>query len=288
VKPAVFDYYRPETVAEAVSLLASVEDAKVLAGGQSLVPAMNFRLSRPAALVDINRIPDLDGIEAGDGWLTIGALARHRAFERPVVEGALGSLLATAAGFVGHLPIRVRGTFAGSVAHADPASEWCLIARTLDAEMVASSTAGERTIAAGDFFDTVFTTTLRGEELLTAVRLPILGSTLRSGFSEFSRRAGDFALVMAVAVLTLESGGITQARIGIGGAEDKPVRLTQAETALIGREAAPQICEEIASLAATEVNPLADIHGSSDLRRDLVRAMTRRALAGALGIEASP
>jgi carbon-monoxide dehydrogenase medium subunit len=278
MKPARFEYFQPATVGEAVSLLGAVDDAKVLAGGQSLVPAMNFRLSRPAALVDINRIEGLDAIGFASGWLTIGALARHRAFERPVVEGPLGSLLVTAVHFVGHLPIRVRGTFAGSLAHADPASEWCVIARTVDAEIVASSGAGERTIAAADFFRTVFTTDLRSDELLTSVRLPVLDSSFRVGFAEFSRRAGDFALVIAVAVVKVKNGAITQASIGIGGAADKPLRMTHAENSLVGQEAVPEICEEAADLAAAEVDPLADIHGSSDYRRDLVRAMTKRAL----------
>jgi aerobic carbon-monoxide dehydrogenase medium subunit len=282
MKPAPFEYFQPVTVGEAVALLASIDGAKVLAGGQSLVPAMNFRLSRPSALVDINRLDGLDGITNDNGGLTIGALVRHRAFERPVVEGPLGSLLATAAQFVGHLPIRVRGTFAGSLAHADPASEWCLVALTLDAEIVASSTAGERTIPAAEFFQTVFTTDLRSDELLTSVRFPALDSSVRAGFSEFSRRAGDFALVMAAAVVKVEDGTITQARLGIGGAADKPLRLQQAEALLVGKDASPETCEEIADVAAAEVNPLADIHGSSDYRRDLVRAMTRRALRGAL------
>ncbi len=282
MKPAPFEYFQPVTVGEAVSILASVDGAKVLAGGQSLVPAMNFRLSRPAAIVDINRLEGLDGVSNDAGGLTIGALVRHRAFERAVVAGPLGSLLATAAQFVGHLPIRVRGTFAGSLAHADPASEWCLIALTLDAEIVASSPTGERTIAAADFFHTLFTTDLRSDELLTSVRLPVLDSSFRTGFSEFSRRAGDFALVMAAAVIKVEGGAITRARLGIGGAADKPLRLTNSENALIGKGAIPEICDEIADLAAAEVNPLADIHGSSDYRRDLVRAMTRRALRGAL------
>ena len=282
MKPAPFEYFQPATVGEAVALLGSTDDAKVLAGGQSLVPAMNFRLARPAALVDINRLEGLDEIGASTDWLTIGALVRHRAFERPVVTGPLGSLLATAAQFVGHLPIRVRGTFAGSLAHADPASEWCLIALTLDAKIVASSPTGERTIEASEFFQTVFTTDLRPDELVTSVRLPVLDSSFRTGFSEFSRRAGDFALVMAAAVVKVKDGTITEARLGIGGVADRPLRLTHSESALVGKGAIPETCNEIADLAAAEVNPLADIHGSSDFRRDLARAMTRRALHAAL------
>lgn len=287
MKPAPFEYFQPVTIDEAVSLLASLDGAKVLAGGQSLVPAMNFRLSRPSALVDINRLEGLDGITIDSEGLTIGALVRHRAFERPVVAGPLGSLLAEAAQFVGHLPIRVRGTFAGSLAHADPASEWCLIALTLDAEIAATSSAGERTIAAAEFFQTVFTTDLRADELVTSVRFPVLDSSFRAGFSEFSRRAGDFALVMAAAVLKVEGEAITEARLGIGGAADRPLRLPNAERALVGKDANPELCVEIAEVAAAEVDPLADIHGSSEYRRDLVRAMTRRALRGALQEQAA-
>ena len=285
MKPAAFEYFQPTTVGEALSLLGSLDDAKVLAGGQSLVPAMNFRLSRPAAVVDINRIGGLDGIDVTADWVTIGALARHRAFETAPVPGPLGSLLATAANFVGHLPIRVRGTFVGSLAHADPAAEWCLLARTLDAEIVASSESGERTIAAADFFHTLFTTDLRSEELLTSVRLPALDSSFRVGFAEFSRRAGDFALVMAASVIKVEKGVIAEARIGIGGAADKPIRMTRAETDLVGRNADPEVCESAANVAASEVDPLGDIHGSSEYRRDLVRVMTKRALRQALGGE---
>ena len=285
MKPAAFEYFQPTTVGEAVSLLGSLDDAKVLAGGQSLVPAMNFRLSRPAALVDINRIEGLDRIDVGADWVTIGALTRHRAFEAPPVAGPLGSLLATAANLVGHLPIRVRGTFVGSLAHADPAAEWCLLARTLDAEFVASSASGERTIAAADFFHTLFTTDLRSEELLTSVRLPVLDSSVRVGFAEFSRRAGDFALVMAAAVIKVENGVIAEARIGIGGAADKPIRMTRTESDLVGKNADPEVCEGAANLAASEVDPLGDIHGSSEYRRDLVRVMTKRALRQALGGE---
>ncbi len=284
VKPAPFTYFAPVEMAHALALLADTEDAKVLAGGQSLVPAMNFRLARPAALIDINRIGGLDGITTDSGWLTMGALVRHRELETPVAEGPLGELLAGAARFVGHLPIRVRGTFAGSIAHADPASEWCLVARTLDAEMVASSADGERIIAAADFFHTVFTTDLRADELLTAVRLPLLDTSYRVGFAEFSRRAGDFALTMAAAVIRVDDGAITEARIGIGAAADKPIRVAEAEAELVGSTPGAGSCDAAAEAAAAVVQPVADIHGSSEYRRDLVRAMTGRALRQALDI----
>jgi carbon-monoxide dehydrogenase medium subunit len=282
VKPARFEYFRPTTVEEAVSLLDTVSDAKVLAGGQSLVPAMNFRLARPAALVDINAIAGLDVIDVSAGRLTIGALARHRAFEKPISTGPLGRLLTNAARFIGHLPIRVRGTLVGSLAHADPASEWCVIARVLDAEMVASSSTGDRIVAAADFFKTVFTTDLRPDELLTSVHLPWLGDAFTTGFAEVSRRAGDFALVLAAVVLKVESHTIVEARIAIGGASDRPLRMSQAEAALVGKDAFIEAIEEAAAAAADEVRPVADIHASADYRRDLVRVMVRRALHQAL------
>lgn len=279
MKPPRFAYHAPATVAEAVSLLG--EDAKVLAGGQSLVPAMNFRLARPSSLVDVNRIVGLDRAEVVGDRLVVGALARHRRFEQPVESGPLGRLLTLAARNIGHLPIRVRGTFAGSLAHADPASEWCAVVRALDAEMVAAGPSGSRVIAAADFFHTVFTTDLRSDELLTEVRLPLLGPSHRVGFAEFSRRAGDFALVMAVAVLRLDGDMIAEARLAIGGASDVPVRAAEAESALVGSPATPASFARAADVAAANIQALEDIHASIEYRRDLVRAMTRRALVGA-------
>jgi aerobic carbon-monoxide dehydrogenase medium subunit len=283
MKPAPFDYHAPRSVAEAVELLAAHgDDGKVLAGGQSLVPAMNFRLARPAVLVDINRIAELDFCTSADGELRIGALTRHVRFERPVVEGALGALLADVVRYVAHLPIRVRGTFAGSLAHADPAAEWCLVATTLDAEIRARGPDGERTIPAAAFFRSILTTSLRPDELLTEVRLPMLGPDWCFGFAEFSRRAGDFALSMALALLRLDGERIAEARIGIGGAGDQPLRITEAEQALAGAVPDPKALAEAGAIAVAKVDPFADLHASVAYRRDLVRAMTRRALERAL------
>src|SRR5437588_6308611 len=174
MKPAVFRYHAPKTVEQAVATLAEVaaEDGRVLAGGQSLVPIMAFRLARPAHLVDIHGIEPLASLAAVEGKLAIGACVRHAAFYTPVVEGPLGKLLATVVRHIAHHPIRTRGTFCGSIAHADPASEWCAVAAALDAEMVAHSTRGRRVIAAVDFFAGIMTTTLEDDELLTDVRLP--------------------------------------------------------------------------------------------------------------------
>jgi carbon-monoxide dehydrogenase medium subunit len=283
MKPAPFDYHAPRSVAEAVELLAAHgDDGKVLAGGQSLVPAMNFRLARPAVLVDINRIAELDFCTRADGELRIGALTRHVRFERPVVEGALGALLADVVRYVAHLPIRVRGTFAGSLAHADPAAEWCLVATTLDAEIRARGPDGERRIPAADFFRSLLTTSLRADELLSEVRLPMLGPDWRFGFAEFSRRAGDFALSMTLALLRLDGERIAEARIGVGGAGDRPLRIADAEQALAGAVPDPKALAEAGAIAAARVDPFEDLHASVAYRRDLVRAMTRRALERAL------
>src|SRR5436190_1398740 len=205
MKPAAFRYFAPRTLDEALDLLAEHgEEGKVLAGGQSLVPAMNFRLAQPASLIDINRIGALDYVREEQGAFCIGALARHARFEAPVAEGALSGFLPRVARHIAHLPIRVRGTFGGSLAHADPASEWCLVATALDADIVAVSKSGSRTIAARDFFSGIMSTALKADELLVEVQFPILSADTRFGFREFSRRPGHFAIAMALATYRLE------------------------------------------------------------------------------------
>jgi carbon-monoxide dehydrogenase medium subunit len=275
-------------VEEAVGLLRDLgEDAKVLAGGQSLVPAMNFRLARPDALIDIRRVAHGDrapirAVRVGDDKVTIGALVRHVELERGAVDGPLGTLLRQAGRVIGHLPIRTRGTFGGSIAHADPASEWCALAALLDAEMTLESAGGQRTVGYDDFFVTVFTTAIEADEILTAVTLPALGSDHRVGFAEFSRRAGDFAIVLAMAVLRLEGARITEARVALGGVADRPIRATVAEQLLIGEAPSDAAYRAAGDAAADGVHPAADIHGPPEYRQDLVRAMVRRALARAV------
>jgi aerobic carbon-monoxide dehydrogenase medium subunit len=283
MKPAAFRYHAPKTLAEAVAVLAEVapDDGRVLAGGQSLVPIMAFRLAKPAHLVDINGITELARVTVADGKLRIGACVRHAAFYEPVCEGPLGKLLATVVRKIGHHPIRTRGTFCGSVAYADPASEWCAVVATLDAEMVAHSNRGTRIIAAKDYFDGIMTTALNDEDILTEVRLPLLSADTRFGFQEFARRAGDFALSMAVVTYRVENGKITDARVGIGGAESFPRRIAEAEAALDGKSPGPEAFHAAGEAAAAAIDPLEDIQTSADYRRDLVRAMTRRALDSA-------
>jgi len=279
MKPAKFDYHAPTTVEEAVDILhAFPEEAKILAGGQSLVPSMNFRLARPTILVDINNVGGIDGVGTSGDRLSIGTLVRHRRLERSVTEDPVGSLLSAAAHFVGHLPIRTRGTFGGSICHVDPAAEWCLIATALDAEMVATSVEGQRRIAAADFFETVFTTSLQPDEMLTEVTLPLLGGNARIGFAEFSRRAGDFAIVAAAVTISVTDGIIRSASLGLGGVGPTAVRAREAETVLVGHEPSRRLFDEAGAIAAANVEPLEDIHGSADYRKDLVRVMVRKAL----------
>jgi carbon-monoxide dehydrogenase medium subunit len=280
MKPAAFRYHAPKTVDEAVALLAEVapEDGRVLAGGQSLVPIMAFRLARPGHLVDINGVAGLDKLAATGGKLRIGACVRHAAFYRPAAEGPLGKLLSIVVRHIAHHPIRTRGTFCGSIAHADPASEWCMVAATLDAGIVLRSVRGTRNVKAAEFFEGIMTTARADDELLTAVELPILPADTRVGFCEFSRRAGDFALGMALACYRVKDGAITDARLGVGGAEARPRRITEAEAALNGRTPSPEVFEAAAAAAAAAIDPLEDINTNADYRRDLIHAMTRRAL----------
>ncbi len=285
MKPAAFEYYAPRTLEEALGLLEEHQDeAKVLAGGQSLVPAMNFRLARPAVLVDIAHVPDLDRIDEADpASVTIGARVRHLDLEHNTIAGPLGSLIASTGRWVGHYPIRVRGTFGGSLAHADPAAEWCALARALDAEIHCRSTTGERTVGAGDFFEQMaFTTCLEPDELLVGVRLPRLGDSWGVGMAEFARRWGDFAIVLAVAAVERDGDSIAGARIALGGVAGGPVRAANAEALMAGRPATAETAAAAAAAAAEEVDPTGDIHGSADYRRDLVRAMVTRALDQAL------
>jgi carbon-monoxide dehydrogenase medium subunit len=280
MKPAPFIRHAPRTLDEALKILGEVatQDGRVLAGGQSLVPIMAFRLAKPAHLVDINGVEGLDKIASDGKVLSIGACVRHAAFHKPVVDNPLGKLLAYVARHIAHYPIRVRGTFCGSLAHADPASEWCLTAATLDATMVAKSTRGERSIAAKDFFAGIMATALAEDELLAEVKLPLLARDAKFGFNEFNRRAGDFALSAALVTYRLQDKKIVGARVGVGGAEACPRRIAQAEGALNGQTPSDAAFRSAAETAATAIDPLEDHQTDADYRRDLVRAVVRRAL----------
>jgi len=280
MKPAPFVRHVPKTLEEAVKILSEVapQDGRVLAGGQSLVPIMAFRLAKPAHLVDINEVAGLDKIENDGKTLSIGARVRHAAFHKPVVDNPLGRLLAHVARHIAHYPIRMRGTFCGSLAHADPSSEWCLTAATLDAIMVARSARGERLIAAKDFFQGIMSTALAEDELLAQVRLPLLPPDAKFGFNEFSRRAGDFAMSAALVAWRAKDGKMREVRVGVGGAEPSPRRIAQAEAALEGQTPGDAAFRAAAEAAANAVDAMEDHQTSADYRRDLVRAVVRRAL----------
>ena len=280
MKPAAFRYHAPKTLDEAVALLAEVapDDGRVLAGGQSLVPTMAFRLAKPSHLVDINGIAALNRLAVENGKLVIGACVRHAAFHQPVCEGPLGRLLSDVVHHIAHYPIRNRGTFCGSLAHADPASEWCLVLTALDGEVLAKSARGERVIAARDFFKGIMTTALAEDELLVEARLPLLAAGTAAGFYEFNRRAGDFALAMALGTYGVEAGKIVAPRVAIGGAEVNPRRIAEAERTLTGAAPGDAAFRAAAAAATAAIDPMEDIVNTAAFRRDLVLAVTRRAL----------
>jgi aerobic carbon-monoxide dehydrogenase medium subunit len=284
MKPASFEYHAPGTVDEAVSLLAEFAEqgGRVIAGGQSLVPMMAFRLARPSHLIDINRIAGLDRLSVEAGTLRIGATVRHADIEAASHGGTLGRLLSEVAGSVAHPPIRNRGTFCGSLTHADPSAEWCLVTATLDASIVARSTRGPRTVPASDFFLGVMTTSLAADELVTECRIPLLADDARHGFYEISRRAGDFAMAAALVAYRLSNGRITDARFGLGGVETRPRRLPSAEAMLAGAKPGAQSFRAAAEAAAAAIDPMEDSHTTSDFRRQLARAVTSRALERSL------
>lgn len=281
MKPAAFVYHAPRTLEAALALLAEVapQDGRILAGGQSLVPAMAFRLARPTHLVDINGVAGLDRLALDGGVLSIGALVRHAAFHKADAKfGALGALLADVVHNIAHYPIRTRGTMCGSLAHADPASEWCLSAVTLGAEMVAHSAKGTRRIAAADYFQGIMQTALEPEELLAEVRLPLLPEGSKHGFYEFNRRAGDFAIGMALVTYQLKGGKIADARVGIGGIEGAPRRVAEAEAALNGQAPGKAAFEAAGQATAAVVDPIEDAQTPAAYRRDLAATVVSRAL----------
>ena len=280
MKPAAFEYHRASAVEDAVAKLTELGDeAKLLAGGQSLVPMMNFRLVRPSALVDVAGIPNLQYLEPHDGrGLKIGALTPHRWVEEmeapELLEGF--SVLKHAARWVGHYPIRTLGTFGGSIAHGDPSAEWCLLAALLDAEVVAIGPGGERVILASDFFHGFFMTALEPDEMVVEVRFP--QPAPNAALQEFARRAGDYAIVAAAVTLDIDDGKCRSARVVLGGVADVPLRLTEAERVLEGAEAGRAAFEEAGREAAKAVDPPSDVQGTAEYRRDLSAVMVRRAL----------
>jgi carbon-monoxide dehydrogenase medium subunit len=282
MKPPKFRYFAPQSVEEALALLAEHADgARVLAGGQSLVPLMNMRLVQPSVLVDINGINELAYIKAWDGGLAIGTLTRDATL---VVDSMVAEhlpLLSEAARHVGHPAIRNRSTAGGSIAHADPAAELPAVMVALNAEVEVRGRSGSRTISAQDFFKGYLTTDLKEGELLTEMRIPSLPSRAGSAFVEFSRREGDYALAGVAAVIALdEDGTIADARLGLCSVGPSPVRPQAAEALLRGQRPGSEAWAGAASAVVSVLdNPLSDIHGSADYRRHLAGVLTRKALA---------
>jgi aerobic carbon-monoxide dehydrogenase medium subunit len=279
MKPPPFDYYRATTVEEALALLGQHgSDAKILAGGQSLLPLMKLRLARPRVLVDLHWVRDLAYVRQADSRVAFGAMARLTDLESDQVRGRC-PMLAEVARYIGHPPIRHRGTVCGSLAHADPAAELPMLALVLDAELVATGFDGSRIIPAGDFFLTMLTTSLGAEEILTEVRFPVLMPGQGWGFSELSRRPGDFAVVAAAAALDVETTGvITRARMALGAVADRAIRCQEAEAALVGQTGGAAAFEAVAALASAPLEPPSDVHGSSGYRRHLAKVLVERAL----------
>lgn len=283
MKPAVFSYSAPESIEEAVGLLAEHgSEAKVLAGGQSLAPLLNFRLARPAHIIDINGIDDLSYISS-NGSLRIGALARLTAVGESDGIAASHPVIPRAVSFIGHRAIRNRGTIGGSLAHNDPAAELPALLLALDAEVTARSSSGERALGVGELLgDRFFETALGPEELLTEIRIPGPAGAGGWGFQEFARRHGDFAVAGVAAVLSMDGSTIRRAALGaFGGAH--AARLPDAEAALTGAEAGGAAFEAAGNRAAAEFPATSDIHGSGEYRRHLIGVLTGRALAEAAG-----
>ena len=283
MKPAPFTYHAPSTVPACVDILAQHGDeAKVLAGGQSLVPMLALRLARPEQLVDVTRIDELAAVRREDGALVVGATTRHRRLETDPEVAASVPLLARSAPFIGHVQIRNRGTLGGSLAHADPAAELPCVARVLDAEFEVVGPGGPRQIAAEDFFETVFTTTLEPDELLTSVRFPVWGASSGFAVEETARRHGDFALVGAMAAVQVDGGRLARVAIGLTGMDSVPARAAAVESALLGAAVTDLDLDDIGAQAVRDVNPSGDVHATADYRRRVGAALVGRALIRAI------
>lgn len=281
MKPPLFAYARMTSAEEAVDRLRQLGDeAKLLAGGQSLVAMMNLRLARPEVLLDVSGVRGLSYLRQEQGQLRIGALTRHGQIERYPLDLGPWNLLPRASRWVGHYPIRARGTFGGSIAHADPAAEWCIIAQLLDAEVVALSSRGVRAIPADAFFLGFLTTALEPDEMVVEVRLP--APPAHTALTEFARRHGDFAIVAAAVAFDVADGRLGDVHVALGGVTDRAVRLPGVEAAANGAPADPATFREAGRAAAAAIDPPSDLHGTADYRRFLAAGLVERAFQEAL------
>jgi CO/xanthine dehydrogenase FAD-binding subunit len=279
VKPAPFEYHRPREISEALALLRGIgDDGKILAGGQSLMPMMNFRLAQPAHLIDINFIDGLDYIRSENGALKIGCLARQARALGDALIRQRSPLVAAALAHVGYEQTRNRGTFCGSLAHADPAAELPAALLALDGSVTVASAAGRREIAAREFFQSYLSTALGADEMVLEASIPEQPANSGSSFIEFARRYGDFAIVGVASMLVLEKDRIADARIALTGVANKPWRKRGVEEKLIRQKASPELFLGVAHDVAGAIDPGSDIHASAKYRRSLAEVLTRRAL----------
>ncbi len=280
MKPPKFEYFDPTTVQEALDLLKQYgEDAKLLAGGQSLVPLLNFRLAHPQVLIDINRIKEMDYVREANGKLAIGAMTRQRTLEVSQTIRSKCGLLTDSAELIGHPQIRNRGTVGGSLAHADPTAELTAIAKALDADMKIRSHEGERTIPAMDFFVTVMTTALEPSEMLVEIQFPSLAPSAGWAFEEFVLRHGDFAVVGVTAIVTLDGQQkCTSARLAAIGVDETPFRDPEIEELLQGEKITDPLLEEVANRMSQGVDPFTDLHASAEQRKHLAGVLAKKAL----------
>ena len=277
-------YEAPKTVSEALELLAEHQDeASVLAGGQSLIPLLALRLAQPAVLIDINGVAELSGVSTTDGWVTIGATTREYMAEESATIAESVPLLAAALPLIGHEAIRSRGTVGGSLAHADPAAELPAVARALNAEFVVRGPSGERVVPAAEWFEGYLTTSRGPDELLTEVRFLAARPGTGTSFQEVARRHGDFAMVGLATSVTLNVGTITDARLAFAGVSDVPARATAAEELLEGERPTAELFDEAARVAAADIDPPSDLHGSTEYRKKVAAALVRRGLREAVG-----
>jgi aerobic carbon-monoxide dehydrogenase medium subunit len=279
MKPAPFAYHRPGDLADALDRLTELnahgEEVKVLAGGQSLIPMMNFRLARPSHLVDIGRLREHAGIRFDGSGLRIGALTTHHEVELARLPEGF-DMLNRAMRWIGHLPIRTRGTVGGSLVHGDATAEWCLLALILDARIVAVSPTGRREILAEDMFHGFYETEAAPEEIVTEIILP--APAPHAALTEFAQRRGDFAIVGGAVRLDVDPSGVLRgARVALGGVDPAPVRSASAEAVLTGGVPAGALFAACAEAAAADISPPDDVHGSSEYRRRLTRALVKAA-----------
>jgi carbon-monoxide dehydrogenase medium subunit len=281
--PAAFDYRVPASLDEALGLLTEHGDAaKVMAGGQSLIPLLKLRFAQPGVLVDIGRLPGLSGFTKNNGYLRIGALTRHVDIERSSELGGLLPILPEAAHWIADPLVRNQGTVGGSICHADPAGDWGSVMLALGADFVAHSRSGERVIHAADFFQGPFTTALKPDEVLTEIRIPLGSGKAGGAYNKLERKVGDFATVAVAVQVELDGGKISKAGIGLTSVGATNLKATAAEKALAGHEPSDAVIAEAARLAAGAAEPKDDVRGSAEFKKDVVRVFVQRGLTTAL------